>query len=146
MDPADDADRESLRAFLATRETPCPSCNYNLRGLTTDRCPECDQDLVLQVGLAEPRLGAYLSGLVGLAVGSGFCSIVLAWGMAAGMPSRDPGILPLLCGTVIGGALTALWLARGRSIRRWPPARLACAASACWILSGACVVLFLAVA
>lgn len=30
-----------LRRFLADRDVPCPHCEYNLRGLETDRCPEC---------------------------------------------------------------------------------------------------------
>ena len=32
---------ERLREFLATRDAACSGCGYNLRGLQSDRCPEC---------------------------------------------------------------------------------------------------------
>jgi hypothetical protein len=34
-------DPSTLAAFLADRDVPCPGCGYNLRGLPSDRCPEC---------------------------------------------------------------------------------------------------------
>ncbi len=39
-DPHDPIDA-AIIAHLATRDTPCPTCSYNLRGLTTLQCPEC---------------------------------------------------------------------------------------------------------
>lgn len=36
---------EHLRAFLAERDAQCPGCAYNLRGATTDICPECGTQL-----------------------------------------------------------------------------------------------------
>ena len=38
-----------LAEFLARKDHPCPSCNYNLRGITGEQCPECNQSLVLGV-------------------------------------------------------------------------------------------------
>jgi hypothetical protein len=63
---------EQLQHFLATTDAPCPSCDYNLRGLKSDACPECNQKLVLNVALAEPRQRAFIAALVGLAMGAGF--------------------------------------------------------------------------
>lgn len=37
-----------LRDFLADRDAPCPSCTYNLRGLSGPACPECGRALVLE--------------------------------------------------------------------------------------------------
>ena len=62
---------EGLRAFLAGRDVECPGCGYNLRDLGGSRCPECGDELVLRVGLAEPRQGALIAGLIGLAAGAG---------------------------------------------------------------------------
>src|SRR5687767_3323456 len=35
------SDEELVRTFLAERDTPCPSCGYNLRGAASTSCPEC---------------------------------------------------------------------------------------------------------
>lgn len=113
------------------RETlPCPLCGYNLRGLAGHHCPECGHRLVLGVRLAEPRQGAFLAGLVGIAASLGFCSLLLAWaGYMSLQPFGGPSpgqLLPLVGGTLVGGALLWSWL-RGRSRlmrmeagRRWP--------------------------
>jgi hypothetical protein len=43
------SDDDALIHWLADRDVPCPLCNYNLRALTTPRCPECGNDLRLSV-------------------------------------------------------------------------------------------------
>ena len=78
--PADDFNREMLRAFVAERDEPCPNCGYNLRELTSEICPECGLALRLRVGLVEPRQAGWVTGLVGLASGMGFFGIVLLVG------------------------------------------------------------------
>src|SRR4051812_44872831 len=70
---------EHLRTYLADIDAPCPSCDYNLRGLTSDTCPECNQRLTLRVGLAEPRQRAFIGALVGLAMGAGFQGLLMAY-------------------------------------------------------------------
>jgi len=76
----DPASRDHLlRVFVADRSVPCPGCSYDLRGLTATRCPECNQELVLRVGLAEPRLGAFLGALIGLATGVGFSGLLFVY-------------------------------------------------------------------
>lgn len=72
-----DSEAAALTAFLADRDVPCPSCDYNLRGLPSGVCPECNQNLVLRVGLAEPRLAPYLFTLIFTSAGGGFGLIVL---------------------------------------------------------------------
>jgi hypothetical protein len=72
-------DTEFLRSYLAERDIPCPVCGYNLRNLHSDRCPECGRGLMLQVGTTEPRMGAFITGLVGLAAGIGWNSFLLLW-------------------------------------------------------------------
>jgi hypothetical protein len=53
-------DAAELVRFLAARDVACPLCGYNLRGLTTPRCPECGRELRLSVGLTEPYLRAWV--------------------------------------------------------------------------------------
>ncbi len=36
-----------LAEFLANRDVPCPGCEYNLRGLTGETCPECGKQVTI---------------------------------------------------------------------------------------------------
>jgi hypothetical protein len=53
-----------LERYLADRDIVCPGCAYNLRGLRSDRCPECGDQLELSLRLVEPRQMALIVGLV----------------------------------------------------------------------------------
>lgn len=88
-------DSEILQSFLAERDAPCPNCGYNLRSLTSDRCPECAEGLRLQVGLQEPRLAAYLAGLIGLASGAGFGGMLLIYAIYESLVDLPPNHVPV---------------------------------------------------
>lgn len=110
-----------LEQHLAAHEDPCPMCGYNLHNLRGDKCPECGQELTLHIALAEPRLAAFYTGLVGLAAGLGFCSLVLVWGLLVSLFRGGPRMwqLALLGGeTVVLAALLAAWLHHSGRIRR----------------------------
>lgn len=83
-----DREGDQLRSFLANADAPCPSCDYNLRGLTGDICPECNQRLTLRVGLAEPRQRAFIATLVALAMGAGFHGLLVVYWMIALVKER----------------------------------------------------------
>src|SRR5262245_31050391 len=68
-----------LQSFLAETDISCPSCDYNLRGLKGNACPECNQQLVLRVSLAEPRQRAFIAAVIGLAMGAGFHGLLFAY-------------------------------------------------------------------
>ena len=72
------SDEAALLDYLRERDVACPLCAYNLRGLTTCRCPECGRELQLSVGLVEPRMGAWITCLVAVtaAGGLGFMAIL----------------------------------------------------------------------
>ena len=114
----DPAATEVLRRFLADRDAPCPACSYNLRGLTSNRCPECNQSLMLQVALTEPRMASFVAGIVALSCGPGFCGVLLVYAICrisvgrGGLPARD--LIPLVCGTVFGGVALFVWTAQRR--------------------------------
>ncbi len=80
-EPEDVAD---LLAFVGNRDVPCPSCGYDLRGLTRPVCPECRQELALSVGVYRPRFGWFLATIApgifsGIAAGLLLVPLVLAW-------------------------------------------------------------------
>lgn len=60
-----------LLEYVADRDVACPSCTYNLRGLTTSRCPECGRELKLSVGLAQTYLRAWVLLLFAVFCGAG---------------------------------------------------------------------------
>ena len=113
-----------LTEFLADRDEPCPSCGYNLCDLTSDRCPECGEVLVLSVRLAEPRLGTWLAGLIGVTTGAGFYAFISAWVIfnwlrfsSAGGP--DGIDLAVIFGSMgVLGPSVAFWIIGRRWMRR----------------------------
>ncbi len=74
MPPPDpNPDLGFLKQYLADRDTPCPNCRYNLRGVTTSLCPECGRPIALTVQDTSP-LRARLPLLI----------LILLWLFAAG--------------------------------------------------------------
>ncbi|MEM1210483.1 MAG: hypothetical protein AAF586_07960 [Planctomycetota bacterium] len=140
------SDRDWLVDYLADREVLCPNCHYNLRGLTGTTCPECGLGLALRVNLVEPRLAAWLVGLIGLATGLGWAGSVTLFGLivlAMGDPPPKPFQTFALFGfeLVVSVVLLTIWL-RGRSWMRVKPrmSRFFLAAL-CWLPTPIMVVL-----
>ncbi len=109
--------RAWLARFLRDRDERCPGCGEGLRGLEGESCPSCRQELVLSVGLVEPKLGEFIAGLMGLLAGFGFCAFVQVWLIIAairGEPAPGPEFWwPLMGGVlVLGGG--AWWWVVGR--------------------------------
>ncbi len=65
-----------LTTYLNSRDAPCPVCDYNLRGLKVDRCPECSAYLHLQVGSENTRLGAWLAAVMSFSLAVGFDAVM----------------------------------------------------------------------
>lgn len=70
-------EKELLIELLADRDVPCPRCEYNLRTLTTPRCPECGDELKLRLALVEPRIRAYVVTVAGCCFGLGQSLLIL---------------------------------------------------------------------
>ncbi len=142
MSTPDEHDLAALRAFLAERDSACPSCGYNLRGLQSPACPECNQALKLQVGLAEPRLGHFIAGLVGLAMGFGFCLIVGLWGLFEA--PRATMLIPLAAGVIVIGLSLLAWVCWRGKLRRASDGARTTMVIAAYVLSAVFVSWFLA--
>jgi hypothetical protein len=136
-------DRVTLIRYLADREEPCPNCDYNLRGLTGGTCPECGLELMLRVGLVEPRLALWLAGLVPLAMTFGLGSLMLAVAVAYSAMRRggpDGAFWPYFIGmSIVSGLALLIWM-RGRSRfrRQTLPIRVGLVGF-CWVLAAAAV-------
>jgi len=64
---------DELLEVLKTQDTPCPECGYNLRGLTSAKCPECAAEFELTeeiewVGRRDVRAEIMLIGVAGCMV------------------------------------------------------------------------------
>ena len=82
------SDVEALVGFLRDRDAWCPACRYNLRGLTSPRCPECGRELRLSVGAIEPFLRAWIT-LVVAACSAAGVGVLFGWLVIAhGFPRR----------------------------------------------------------
>jgi hypothetical protein len=131
-------DAELLHQFLRGRDVACPSCGYNLRDLPGDRCPECGQVIALRLQMAEPKLAAMLTGLIGISAGAGLNGLLLIYFMMMVfvVRRRAPGMGYFLAFNLVGfaveGTALAAWLLLWRRIRRLPPvARWVLAAVGC---------------
>ena len=138
----------SLTWYLAGRDVPCPQCAYNLRDLVGNRCPECGDELALQLGLAEPRQKLLIAGLVGLSAGAGMSGLLLVY--IAIQLVRDGHIGSFIwrfvvvtgAGLLVEGSAIAAWLACWRPIRRAGTVARATLMVGCWLLTLANVLVF----
>jgi DNA-directed RNA polymerase subunit RPC12/RpoP len=120
-------DDMSLIGYLKTRDVKCPLCGYNLRGLTSPRCPECGKELQLTVGLVEPRQGAWVMGMIALSIAAGFGCLVLVVITQRGWPNTNRGVDPRLFNLSLGYFLLAwillpLFAMQRRRFLRWSQA------------------------
>lgn len=117
-----------LLDLVKDRDMECPVCEYNVRNLTSPRCPECGTRLVLRLGLKEAGVKAWVAALVPLLLCAGIgCYIVVmltltrAWPSGKMLPVMTCFVLSILPagGTLLGrrrfyqcgGWTRALWVA-----------------------------------
>jgi hypothetical protein len=113
-----------LLAWLRDRDVPCPLCAYNLRGLTSPRCPECGHELRLTVALTEPYLKAWLTMAVALLLPAGLGLLWIVIVPAHGLPGGPQEWLavPILYQIACVPLASAAVVGR-RRVQRWPRER-----------------------
>ncbi len=125
-DPAHDPlATDLLRRFLTDRDAPCPACGYNLRNLQGNRCPECGDELVLKVNVAEPRLAALIAGLVGLSAGAGLNGLLILYGLIRILIEQRYSSFMTEFFVTTGAGLAVLGLALRLWLKHWPKIRRA---------------------
>ena len=137
-------DEGLLQAYLRERDVLCPMCEYNLRNLTSTRCPECGEQVELQVKLAEAKTAAWLAGVVGLSAGLGFSVLFLV--LVLCVSPLDVYFLarawPLWTGGAVESVLLVMWIRKAVWLRRRSASQRRLAAILCWGLTGLIVALF----
>ncbi|MFK7884071.1 MAG: hypothetical protein AB8F26_07815 [Phycisphaerales bacterium] len=61
-------EQDRLVGYLNGRDVDCPSCGYNLRGLKSSACPECDEHLTVRAiryQKEDPKTPSFIVGAVG---------------------------------------------------------------------------------
>lgn len=127
-----------LRQFVEGRNAACPTCGYNLRNTTSQRCPECGTKLNLVLESTRQRSGRWIAALICAAAPLGFYLTILgiamygAWNRAQ-VPGRFRGtfseydlqFLKLAAGFAAGFAIAIVITLIGRSFvqRRRPVVR-----------------------
>lgn len=137
-----------MRAFMADRDQPEPNYGYNLQGLASSVCSECNQGLELTIGLAEAKPGAWLAGVIGLTVSAGFGVAMFGVSdISCSLPrfrriqnNRCDFHHNLACGTY-EWLLPVLLVSRGRFCKFGLATRISVAIS-CWLLSLASLSVF----
>ncbi len=138
-----------LQQFLAERDVVCPGCSYNLRGLKSDRCPECGAALELSLRLVEPRQAPLIAGLVGLSAGAGLGGLLLIYGAIVTLlrPGRG-GFFDFFVINGVGfaahGAVLGLWVWNWHRIRRMKAFKRRLLVLVCWAMPLSFVVIFAA--
>ena len=87
-----DLARDDEHAFLwyvRDRDAACPLCGYNVRGLNTNRCPECGRELRLTLGLVEVNQAAWVTLVVVLCASGGFGLFCILMVLKQGWPWND---------------------------------------------------------
>ncbi|HVT80281.1 MAG TPA: hypothetical protein VHM90_06445, partial [Phycisphaerae bacterium] len=111
---------EYLLAYLQGHDAVCPSCRYNLRGVTKLRCPECGREIRMEIGLVEPVVMPWVLTTVFVAmaasVGILFVAGLIFMGPRLGKSLIKLKEWPLLLGAFYGmGAVPlTVMLLRGR--------------------------------
>ena len=139
-----------LEQYLTDRDVVCPGCSYNLRGLKSDRCPECGDQLELSLQLVEPRQAPLIAGLVGLSAGAGLGGLLLIYGVIVTLAIRPnaSGWARFFMVNGIGFAahlvMLLLWIRYWHPIRRMNPWRRRLLVMVCWAMPLTFVVIFAA--
>jgi hypothetical protein len=129
---------QPLLEYLRERDVACPLCGYNLRALSSARCPECGRELQLTVGLAEPFMRAWVVLASAAFAGAGIGLLFVLLTIKEGWPRHEPVLMKV---SVIYFEASILFtipvlLARRRFLR-WP-------LSSQWIVANVMVALTLA--
>ena len=147
-EPAIDAeatDERFLVTYLADRDAACPRCDYNLRSLSTARCPECGLPLSLVIGTLEPLQAWWVTLLISTGLVAGFGALCLVVTAAEGLPGGRGALEWVIIANIVGILLPVPVLMKRRRFLRLPrTTQAAIALIACFTFGTDLVLFFLA--
>ncbi len=82
-----------LLELLHDNDVPCPVCRYNLRGITSERCPECGIQIRLTIGAAEPYPTAWVALAMISSISAGVGLLCLSLMLGFGWPGVHASLL-----------------------------------------------------
>lgn len=113
-----------LLNFLHERDVNCPTCQYNLRNLTSDTCPECGEVIELRIGSTSGMRTWALVGTISMALGAGFqVSLALLIAIVTffrGMPPRGIGLTAVVAFVffLFHSVILMIWIRQHHQIAR----------------------------
>ena len=115
---------QPLLEYLRERDVACPLCGYNLRALSSARCPECGRELQLTVGTTEPFMRAWVVLASAALAGAGIGLLFVLLTIKEGWPRNEPLLMKITVIYFEGSILFTIpvLLARRRFLR-WPLSR-----------------------
>jgi hypothetical protein len=156
-----DSDAAFIAALLELGPVECPNCSKELTEscvavemdrqdhAAVPRCPACSSELTVRPGLEDPQLGGWLAGVVGLALATGFTTMLMGYfvlmtvfARRGGPPFRQVLVAIVLPALVCGGLLAVFMRLRPR-VRALPPGARYVVAGLCWLAGPGAVVWFL---
>jgi hypothetical protein len=90
--PSPRTDDQILIDWLRDRDVFCPLCNYNVRNLTSPRCPECGNKLRITIAIVDPYLKAWIALMVGVCAGAGIGILCLYAAFRGGLEDAPAAI------------------------------------------------------
>lgn len=139
-----------LNEFLFSTPSACPACAAAISHAPADACPKCNTELKLAVTPIEPRLGAFISGVVALAASFGFSTLML-FGIWLSIPSGENYSMPreTLLTLAIASSTSAItlsvWILMRRAFQKRSPAARNAISACCWIIPTVAVVVVILV-
>lgn len=111
---------DSLKQFLAGHDVLCPNCEYNLRDIQNNLCPECGRHLVIAELVRDRTKLDWLNALhlfsVGIIITLGLLSCMLILNRPSGLDGFSPEVLLIYC--FVAGFVEIAWV--GKAIKSDP--------------------------
>lgn len=89
--------KDVVVGYLRHHDVTCARCGYSLRGMTTDRCPECGQQVELQAKTRFPNLWPLVLA-VSPGLAAGILGLLFAIVIVIMLGERDQALMLLLPG------------------------------------------------
>ncbi len=132
MSKKKDPSTSAITAALRNLDVRCDTCGYNLRGSTSDQCPECGVELKLTIDSTDSRRGWWLASIFGTGLSTLFwITLLLNIATPVATALQNPQVQAM----VSAGFASSTGLPRWRSILFTIMCCLISGGLLCWVVS-----------